>query len=947
MNRTATPADPAGAAAERQAQAERLLQVSRSLVAEVHPDRRRIDVGLDSRIDRDLGIDSLGRVELLLRVERAFRVRLPDSVLGEAETLADILAAVRRSSMPEAGGPAGTEPAWLPLPPVAETPESARTLLEVLQWHVERHPDRPHLTVLRDDRHVLGTLTFAELDAAARRLASGLVQAGVNVGERVAMMLPTGLDFFVAFFGTLHAGAVPVPIYPPFRAAQLEEHLRRHVGILRNAEAVLLIAPPETRAVAGLLGAQVETLRRVDSVRSLQSGPAAGLPAPADGAALALLQYTSGSTGDPKGVTLSHANLLANIRAMGQAMEAGSRDVFVSWLPLYHDMGLIGAWLGSLYHAAAFYVMSPVSFLARPESWLWAMHRCRATLSVAPNFAFNLCLKIEGDASFEGLDLSSVRMLASGAEAVSPDTVRRFTARFARYGFRAEAFAPVYGLAENAVGLAFSPPGRLPRIDAVCRSDLLERGVARAAAAADAKALEFVGCGRVLPGHEIRIVDDTGHEVGERREGRLEFRGPSATAAYFRNPDRTRALFHGDWLDSGDLAYMADGELYVTGRLKDVIIRAGRNLHPEEIEEAIGNLAGIRKGCVAAFGVVDQAAGSERLVVVAETRSTVPQQMAVLRQAVADTVVDFLGLPPDDVVLVPPGSVPKTSSGKLRRSAARELYLGGQLGQPKRGIRLQVLRLAAGAMRATGRRWLRRAGAFAYAGYWWTVIGLALVLVWLSAVPLPGLTARWHVTRVLARGALAAVGMRPAVRGIGHLPAAGGILVVNHASYLDVLVLAAVLPGAPLFAAKQELASQFFPGVLLRRLGVHFVDRSAPEGGVATTQAAMALARGRRLMVFFPEGTIRREAGLMPFHLGAFVIAAEAGQPLVPAGIRGTREILRADTWFPLKGAVQVEIAAPVMPGEPGFSGALRLRAAARRTVLRLCREPDRGLDQV
>ena len=205
-------------------------------------------------------------------------------------------------------------------------------------------------------------------------------------------MLPTGLDFFIAFFGVLYAGAVPVPIYPPMQLAKIEEFMRRQAGILRNAGARILVTLPEGLRFASLLRRQVPSIERVESVQSLSAAPAdIQLPVAHDSAATALIQYTSGSTGDPKGVVLSHGNLLANIRAIGEAVEATSAEVFVSWLPLYHDMGLIGAWLGSLYFAASFYVMSPVSFLARPASWLWAMHRYRATISAAPNFAFEMC----------------------------------------------------------------------------------------------------------------------------------------------------------------------------------------------------------------------------------------------------------------------------------------------------------------------------------------------------------------------------------------------------------------------------------------------------------------------------------------------------------------------------------------------------------------------------
>jgi acyl-CoA synthetase (AMP-forming)/AMP-acid ligase II/acyl carrier protein len=471
--------DQAQTARDQASRERELIAIVQGLVSELRPRRgKSIDVRLSSRLDRDLGIDSLGRTELILRIERAFRVRLPISVVGEAETVGDVLRELRRAQPgrgPHHAGPVA------PILPAVSPASEARTWLEVLDWHVEQHPDRLHLTVLQDDVTAIGALTYGELARNARAVAAGLIARDIVPGDRIALMLPTSLDFFIAFFGILYTGAVPVPIYPPGRLSQLEDHLRRQAGILCNAGASILVTVPEGIRVAGLLRSQVEGLRAVESTANLRSESSdVSLPAVKSEHATALIQYTSGSTGDPKGVVLSHANLLANVRAMGQAMEASSSDVFVSWLPLYHDMGLIGAWLGCLYFGAPLYVMSPLSFLARPENWLRAVHRFRATLSASPNFGFELCLNKIDDADLAGLDLSSLRMVANGAEPVSVHTVRRFTDRFGRYGFRKEAMAPVYGLAENAVGLAFPPPGRAPIIDRVDREALSRRGGRRA-----------------------------------------------------------------------------------------------------------------------------------------------------------------------------------------------------------------------------------------------------------------------------------------------------------------------------------------------------------------------------------------------------------------------------------------------------------------------------------
>ncbi len=932
--------DGSGAPATNGVREQELIAVIRKLLHELHPQRTRsIEISASSRLERDLGIDSLGRTELVLRIERSFAVRLPVAAAGAAETVGDLLRALDRAH----GGGQVSEgvAAAEPLPAVQAAAE-ARTLVEVLEWHAARHPDRRHLTVLDDGSGALA-LTYGELAEAAKEAAQGLIERDVMPGDRIALMLPTGRDFFVAFFAILYAGAVPVPIYPPMRMSQLEEHLRRQAAILRNAGARILITVPEARGAAALLQAQVESLTAFESVAGLSPrGAASGLPLARE-TDTALIQYTSGSTGDPKGVVLSNANLLANIRAIGQAMEASSADTLVSWLPLYHDMGLIGAWLGCLYFAAPLYVMSPLNFLMHPESWLWAIHRYRATLSAAPNFAYELCLNKIDDASLEGLDLSSLRMTLNGAEPVSVPTLRRFTERFGRHGFRPEAMAPVYGLAENSVGLAFPPLGRTPAIDLVDREALSTRGIAEPAKEGGPHPQEIPSCGLPLPGNEIRIVDELGYELGERREGRLEFRGPCATSGYFRNEAKTRELVHGGWLDSGDRAYMAGGEVYITGRIKDIIIRAGRHIYPQEIEEAVAAIPGIRKGCAAVFGTADCASGTERVVVVAETRERDPAARAALQARAQEVAASIAGTPPDEIVLAPPRTVPKTSSGKIRRGAAKELYETGRIGAPGLAPRWQILRLWLAGVRAKLARLKAATRETLYAARWWAVMPLALVTAWFAVMLLPRLGWRWRALRGIARAALAAIGAPVTAEGLERLPRGNAVLVFNHSSYMDVVALCAVLPGEPACVAKREFAPEFFAGNFMRRLGTLFVERFDTSGSLADTENAIAAARQGRNVVIFPEGAFTRRPGLSEFYLGAFKVAAEAGLPVVPGIIRGTRSMLRSDQWFPRRTPLSVTIGAPIIPAGKDFAAVLQLRDEARKVVLAGCGEPDLG----
>ena len=931
MNPAAQPhADDAG----------ELVVAIRELVLELHPNmRRRLVVRLNSNLDRDLGFDSLARAELLLRLDRTFRVHLAERLISDAETPQDLLDAIRQA-LPHAGV-AATRGAMVPLAlPEAAEPVECSTLIEVLAAHVSGHGDRPHLWLWHSDT-AEECVTYRDLDRESRAVAGGLLREGLQAGARVAIMLPTERGFFSAFFGTLFAGGIPVPIYPPFRRAQVEDHLRRQAGILRNAEASVLITNEEIRNVGALLYGLAESLRRIEIVAELQRSEPLAEPHPADANTTALIQYTSGSTGDPKGVVLSHANLLANIRAMGGLLEASSSDVFVSWLPLYHDMGLIGAWLGCLYYGAPTVIMPPLAFLADPARWLWAIHRHEATLSAAPNFAFELCLKSIRDQDIEGLSLRSLRVMTNGAEPVSPSTIARFAERFARYGFRPEALAPVYGLAESSVGLAFPPLGRAPVVDRVRREDLASTGLALPAGPRDRAALEFVACGQPLPGHQVRIVDDQGFELPERREGRLQFKGPSATAGYFRNEEKNRALFDGPWLESGDLAYIAAADIFITGRTKDIIKRAGRNIYPHELEEFVGNIDGVRKGCVAAFASGDPQTGTERLIVLAETRLTDPEQLDQVRRRIGEAAMNLLGLAPDEVVLAPPQTVPKTSSGKIRRSEARFLYENGAIGRKPRALWWQLARLWLAGLARGSRRASRLAGELAYAAWWWTALVLVAIPVWALVVALPWRRWRHAVLRTAARLFLRATGTAVTLEADAPIPDGAVMIVVNHASYLDGAILAAVIPGELSFVAKIEFAGQVVAGPFLRRLGTIFVRRTDPRGGIDDTMSTLEVVRAGARIVTMPEGTFTRMPGLLGFRLGAFLVAAQASIPVVPVTLRGTRTVLRGEQWLARRAAVHVHIGKALFPDGSDFAAAVRLRDAARAVILARCGEPD------
>jgi 1-acyl-sn-glycerol-3-phosphate acyltransferase len=924
-----------------------LLEVVDALVGELHPGRSRsLKVSLHSALIQDLAIDSLARAELLYRIEREFRVTLSTQGFNQAETVADLLdllvTADRQSTMDRVTPIRLTEGNASDL-----LPDSARTLPEVLHWHAERQPERTHL-LLYDDEERVSPVTYGEFLREAKRMAGALAQTGLQPGEAAAIMLPTGRDYFVSFFGILLCGAVPLPVYPPARLSQLEDHLRRHAGILQNAQAGILITTREIAPLARLLQAQITELREVVTTDSLYQSTLTTRPPPIDPQALALLQYTSGSTGQPKGVMLSHANLLANIRSMGQAARVRADDVFVSWLPLYHDMGLIGAWLGSLYHGIPLVVMSPLLFLSRPQRWLWAIQQYRGTLSAAPNFGYELCLTKVEDEAIQGLDLSSWRLAFNGAEMVNPGTLRRFSERFADYGFRPEAMAPVYGLAESSVGLAFPPLGRTPPIDRIQRSALDRDGRALPIAADDPAALELAACGQPLAGHQMRIVDELSRELPERRVGRLQFQGPSATRGYYRNPQATADLFDGDWLDSGDLAYIAAGDVYLTGRSKDIIIRAGRNVYPHELEEAVGELEGVRKGCVAVFGSREPRSGTERLVIVAETRSRDAETHARLRDRIANLAAELTGIPADELILAQPHSVLKTSSGKIRRSATRDLFEQGHLGRKQRAPWLQVLRLLLSSLRPQWHRLRRALRDRLYAAYVWTLFLPLASLVWLLVALLPRLDWRWRLIRGAARSLLRLAGVKLRVEGLEHLPRHKPmVLVANHASYLDGMLLVAALPLRLRFVAKQELEAKLIPRLFLQRLGAVFVERFDAQRSREDFDQINRLASGAEPLLFFPEGTFARSPGLLPFRMGAFVSAVDNRLPVLPVAIRGSRSLLRGDSWFPHRSMVSV-VVGELLPVEgDDWEAKLKLRDRARLQILKHCAEPDLAHENV
>lgn len=921
----------------------RIIDAVRGIALELGGDRAASSVSPTCSLERDIGLGSLERVELLTRLESTFQRELGDRflILDTPREIARALSqepAVRRVESRTIVPPETVTSVALP---------DVTTLVEALSRRAAAEPARVHVYLQEDS----GTedVTYGQLWDGASRIAASLTARGIKRGDTVAIMLPTGLGYLQSFMGVLTAGAIAVPLYPPARVDRMEEYLQRQSRILANADARFLISIPEAAGVARLLRAGAHSVCTTTTVEALRGGREIGDGPQVTPSDYALIQYTSGSTGDPKGVLLSHFNLMANIRALAAGIDLRPTDVGVSWLPLYHDMGLIGTWLNAIVHGIPLVLMSPLAFLARPERWLWAIHERRATLSAAPNFAYELCVRKIRDDALEGLDLSSWRCAANGSEPVSAATIDRFVKRFARFGFRREAMTPMYGLAESSVALCLPPVGRAPRVERVSRESFAQRGHAVPAAPNEPTPLSFVSVGRALPGHQVRVVDESGREVSEGIVGRVLFRGPSCMAGYYRNPAATaHAVLPDGWIDSGDLAYVSDGELFVTGRVKDLIIKAGRNLVPEEIEEVVGSIEGIRKGCVAAFGISDAASGTERLVVLAESHTLDQEERERLEREIIAQVAAGVGIPPDVVRVVPPGVVPKTPSGKIRRASARAAFESGSISRgPRAPLRLRA-GLAAGAALAAVKQALpavRRAVECVYLALVWSLALLVLgpfVLVLMYTLP-AGRPVR-VLSRVVSRIALAISGCRVETEGLERLPKHGPlVLVTNHASYTDTPALVAALPIDFVIVAMTEILSWPLIGALSRRGEHPLVDRWHLAQSLADAASIERRIRNGEVILFFAEGGFTRASGLRPFRLGAFEAAVATGAPVVPIALSGTRRMLPADTRIPHPGTARVWIGEPLHAIGTGWKAAVDLRDRAADAVAKHCGELRRS----
>jgi acyl-CoA synthetase (AMP-forming)/AMP-acid ligase II len=532
---------------------------------------------------------------------------------------------------------------------MATTLAEARSLVDVLAIRATGEPDVVFFELYDEPT------TYGDLWTAARRYGASLAAAGVGRGDRVVILLPTCKEFFATFFGTMLLGAVPVPLYPTFGATEL-------ASIVAHAEPRVAVTISWFEATVRQAQAGAPWLRIVEPDDLTRPAREPAWPT-LTGEETAFLQYTSGSTGYPKGVDLPQRSLLANIRAFVEAVKAQPREPVVSWLPLYHDMGLIGLGFGTLYAGCHLHLLPPD--LRNPRQWLELVTKTRATITASPDFGYRNCLRNVHDLS--GLDLSSLRIAFTGAEPIRPDTVREFEGRF---GLR-DVMLPAYGLAEATLAVALGDLGAPLRVDPSGR---------------------FVGVGRPIPGVRVGLWDEDLERLLPPGEvGEIVVQTPAAMRGYYRDPAVTARAFRSGWLHTGDLGYLEpDGYLFVVGRQKDVIILRGENVMPVDVEKVVDAVPGVRYS--AAVGVTSERLGTQRLVVVAEVRDPAASNEAAsaLVKRIVGAVHDMRGFRPSRVLLVRPGTIPKTTSGKIQHARLADLVAVGQLGDalvyPRRGL---------------------------------------------------------------------------------------------------------------------------------------------------------------------------------------------------------------------------------------------------------------------
>jgi fatty-acyl-CoA synthase len=557
-----------------------------------------------------------------------------------------------------------------PVPP--SLLDDARTLPGALALLAERFPEHEAL-VFVDREWRERRLAFRALWDQARRVQAGLIACGLPPGRVVLLALPTSPELAATYFGVMLAGGIPALVSTPFHRFADPHVYAAHLGaILAVANAAAIYCTTEVAEFCRIHGALLP-LRApaVITPDRLPSGGTAGAFRAPEPESIAMIQYSSGSTGAPKGILLSHRAILNNVRSTRDGLGLSAADVHVNWAPHYHDMGMMDAFLLPFFGGARAVLMSTADFVRDPVLWLRGIQRYRATVSWAANFAYALCAKRLTGRDVEGLELSRWRVAMNASEPVLPESIEAFSERFAPYGYRPEAMTAAWGAAETTCIGTAHPVGEPPRIDAIDRTALATENVARPGGSS---VLRLASVGKCLPGYEVEVRDERGRALPDRVVGTLWLRTDAMSSGYQGNPELTAEVFVDGWFNTGDRGYLADGHVFFVSREKDLIVIAGEKYAPHDVEQAATCVPGIREGCAVAFGVLNPQRGTEDVAVVAETKETDPEALAALREAIQTSVMRAVGLGVRHVLLVGPGGIAKTTSGKLARGATRRRY---------------------------------------------------------------------------------------------------------------------------------------------------------------------------------------------------------------------------------------------------------------------------------
>ena len=515
-------------------------------------------------------------------------------------------------------------------------------------------------------------IPFSEIYKKSIQRTNVLKSMGFVKGDRIAIILPESKDFILTFFGAVLAGIIPVPIYPPFRP-DIIQYLDTVRHILKASKSNALVTIP-------MIKGRLKKMPVTKIIESTELEKDCEIDTSAEKIDLedtAFLQFTSGSTSNPKGVIVTHQNIATNVKCfMEEGLKVMPDDVCVSWLPLYHDMGLIGCVFGPTYYNVTVVFMPSLMFIKRTVEWLRLITKYKATISFAPNFAYGLCASRVKDTS--GLDLSSWRVAGCGSEPISHENLINFAKHFKPVNFRENALLAAYGMAESTLAVSFSELEQGIKSESVDTVSLYEEGIA--VPKEEGNCIQIVSCGKPFDSHHLAIVDDNGDKLPERRVGEVVVRGPSVTKGYFENEKDTKNTIKNGWLHTGDQGYISSGDLYVCGRKKELIIIGGKNYYPQDIEWAVNSVKGVRRGNVVAFGM--KYGLTESVVVTAEYRGTKKKERET-KDHIKNAILNKVGIRVDRIELLKPGTLPKTSSGKLQRKKTKDLYEAGKLHQKK------------------------------------------------------------------------------------------------------------------------------------------------------------------------------------------------------------------------------------------------------------------------